>query len=94
MDQYDLSYYSQKEKAEKFTEDGRAGLYSLKEAFDYVKAKCDSDAYTNTYKEDTQWLMNSLKAGDIVPASSSSRHAFLPAMKATDVKNKLAKFAV
>lgn len=93
MDRFDLSY-SQSEKAEKFTEDARTGLHSLKEAFDYVREKAFRDYYIDNYTRNTEWLMFALKTGDVVPASHASDKAFIPSLKSGDYKFRLGRFTV
>lgn len=88
--------YNMNEKAILYSEDIRASLSSLKEAFEYTKKAASNEAYLENYKDAVEDLSRKLRKEQIIPASSmtDNKRAFLPTLSKSDVTNQAALFAV
>ena len=79
-----------------YSEDIRAAISSLKEAFEFTRKRAAEAEYTESYKQNLNFLSDQIKNKNVVPASSSthSYKAFVPSYSETDKVFSEAKFIV
>ena len=91
----DISY-SLHDKTILYSEDIRAAISSLKEAFEFTRKRAAEAEYTESYKQNLDFLSEQIKNKNVVPASSSTQgyKAFVPSFSETDKVFSDAKFIV
>lgn len=88
--------FSLDEKSTIFSEDIRASLNSLRDAFEYTKQRASNDQYVENYNKNLEFLSFKISKAEIVPTSSGSNNtkAFLPSYLKSDEVYKQALYTV
>lgn len=91
----DISY-SMHDKTILYSEDIRAAISSLREAFEFTQKRAAEAQYTESYKENLNFLSEQIKSKNVVPSSSSTNNykAFVPAFSESDKVFSQAKYVV
>ena len=84
------------EKSIIYSEDVRASVNSLRDAFEYVKQQASNDQYIENYGNNLSFLKDKLYKLEIVPTGSASgkSKAFMPSLSKNDEVYKQALFTV